>query len=464
MIALLAVVGFRLFPAQGVTVLNDGRALQVRATFDPQAEALDAAAVQLEPGDQVLFATGGSHASLAIRRAKHVQVQTDGVVVALNTQAETVGGALAEAGVELLPGDRVLVNDQLTNSRGPLQAAIYALRATATGTSIGPSVGDTGADPVLITVRRARPVTVVVDTLRVETMSAADNVQGILRELGMTVREGDLVSPSLAQPLTAGMTIKLAKARTVQVTVDGEEHSLYTLAGTVAEVLGVLGLELGPEDSVSLPADTIVASGMSLAVQLTRRVEEEVSTSVAPPTVYETDASLAPGQVRVVAGREGVRVTKYLVTYKNGEVVSRQTIPGGGLVQEPVPTRHISGPAAPSKDTPVSTTIQAPEFTGTYSRALTVRATWYNATHGGKSPNQPAYGITASGIPLAKGICATDWSVIPKGTWMYIPGYGTCLAADVGGAIVGNHVDLGFPESAGSNPWRTQTLEIYILD
>jgi len=215
---------------------------------------------------------------------------------------------------------------------------------------------------------------------------------------------------------------------------------------------------------VSLPEDTVIESGMTITVALTRRVEEEVRTSVAPPTVYETDPGLAPGEVRVVAGREGVRAIKYLVTYKNGKAVSREPIPGGGMIQEPVPTRHISGPEAPKNAKPVSTTIQAPEFTGTYREAITVTATWYNASHGGKNPGDPAYGITASGIPVAKGICATDWSVIPKGTWMYIPGYGTCLAADVGGAIKGYHVDLGFPEDAGPHPWGTQTLVIYLLD
>ena len=91
-------------------------------------------------------------------------------------------------------------------------------------------------------------------------------------------------------------------------------------------------------------------------------------------------------------------------------------------------------------------------------------ATWYNESHGGKERDDPAWGITYTGIPLEKGICAVDPEVIPLLTRMYVPGYGNCLAADIGGGIRGNHIDLGFLEIHGDNPWYTGYVEIYILD
>jgi 3D (Asp-Asp-Asp) domain-containing protein len=63
-----------------------------------------------------------------------------------------------------------------------------------------------------------------------------------------------------------------------------------------------------------------------------------------------------------------------------------------------------------------------------------------------------------------RGICAVDPEFIPLGTRFVVPGYGLCVAADVGGGIKGWKVDLGFPEDAGPNPWRTGNVEIYILD
>ena len=46
--------------------------------------------------------------------------------------------------------------------------------------------------------------------------------------------------------------------------------------------------------------------------------------------------------------------------------------------------------------------------------------------------------ITATGLPAVRGIAAVDPDVIPLGTRLFIPGYGEAIAADTGGAIVGN--------------------------
>jgi 3D (Asp-Asp-Asp) domain-containing protein/peptidoglycan hydrolase CwlO-like protein len=83
---------------------------------------------------------------------------------------------------------------------------------------------------------------------------------------------------------------------------------------------------------------------------------------------------------------------------------------------------------------------------------LTVTATAYDDTGG-----------TASGIPAGPGLCATDWSVIPSGTRFYVPGYGTCVAADTGGAIVGNRIDVWFPTAAETDAWGVRTVTITLL-
>jgi 3D (Asp-Asp-Asp) domain-containing protein len=47
---------------------------------------------------------------------------------------------------------------------------------------------------------------------------------------------------------------------------------------------------------------------------------------------------------------------------------------------------------------------------------------------------------------------------------MNIPGYGEAVAADTGGSIVGNRIDLWFPSTAQADAWgvRTVTIEIYV--
>jgi 3D (Asp-Asp-Asp) domain-containing protein len=81
-------------------------------------------------------------------------------------------------------------------------------------------------------------------------------------------------------------------------------------------------------------------------------------------------------------------------------------------------------------------------------RTLTVSATAYGLS-----------GNTASGLPTGPGICATDPSVIPLGTRFYVPGYGECVAADTGSAIIGDRIDVWLPYRRAL-AWGRQTVTI----
>jgi 3D (Asp-Asp-Asp) domain-containing protein len=85
-------------------------------------------------------------------------------------------------------------------------------------------------------------------------------------------------------------------------------------------------------------------------------------------------------------------------------------------------------------------------------RQLVVSATCYDLP-----------GATATGMPVGRGVVAVDPSVIPLGTRLYIPGYGNGVAADVGGGIQGNVIDLWYPTYAECAAWgrRTVTVTIY---
>jgi len=101
-------------------------------------------------------------------------------------------------------------------------------------------------------------------------------------------------------------------------------------------------------------------------------------------------------------------------------------------------TRAADAPSAP----PVAT-VTGP------GRTLTVSATGYSMA-----------GHTASGLPVGIGIVAVDPSVIPLGTHMVIPGYGDAVAADTGGSVAGNSIDLWFPTVAQANAWGRRVVTI----
>ena len=102
---------------------------------------------------------------------------------------------------------------------------------------------------------------------------------------------------------------------------------------------------------------------------------------------------------------------------------------GGGSARTPVP----AAPPAPSLAT---------------GATLAVASTAYSLP-----------GHTASGLPVGLGICATDPRVIPLGTRFNIPGYGICVAADTGSAVVGATIDIWMPDAQASMYGR-QTVTI----
>jgi 3D (Asp-Asp-Asp) domain-containing protein/peptidoglycan hydrolase CwlO-like protein len=96
----------------------------------------------------------------------------------------------------------------------------------------------------------------------------------------------------------------------------------------------------------------------------------------------------------------------------------------------------------------------------TLSGEWTMTATAYYAGGGGLNGN----GITATGLRARKGIIAVDPGVIPLGTTLYIDGYGTALAADTGGWIKGNRVDLCFDTLEECYRYGRRKIYVYLVE
>lgn len=93
-----------------------------------------------------------------------------------------------------------------------------------------------------------------------------------------------------------------------------------------------------------------------------------------------------------------------------------------------------------------------------YTGAFDMDASAYLPSDGGGS------GITASGMMAQRGVVAVDPSVIPLGTRLYIPGYGMAVAADTGGAIVGDRIDLCMESYGEAMNFGRRTVKVYILE
>ncbi|SFF02418.1 peptidoglycan-binding protein [Alteribacillus iranensis] len=95
-------------------------------------------------------------------------------------------------------------------------------------------------------------------------------------------------------------------------------------------------------------------------------------------------------------------------------------------------------------------------------RTLQVNATAYTADCTGCS------GITATGVDLnanrnAK-VIAVDPDVIPLGSKVRVEGHGVYTAADTGGAINGNRIDIHMPNKGQALEFGRRNLEVTILN
>jgi 3D (Asp-Asp-Asp) domain-containing protein len=105
----------------------------------------------------------------------------------------------------------------------------------------------------------------------------------------------------------------------------------------------------------------------------------------------------------------------------------------------------------------VNTAQSAPDA----AKEITVRATGYTASCEGCS------GVTATGVDLKANpdakVISVDPSVIPLGSKVYVEGYGYATAADTGGAIKGNRIDIFFADKKDAVNWGVKEVSVKIL-
>jgi 3D (Asp-Asp-Asp) domain-containing protein len=71
---------------------------------------------------------------------------------------------------------------------------------------------------------------------------------------------------------------------------------------------------------------------------------------------------------------------------------------------------------------------------------------------------------TASGQAPAVGLVAVDTSVIPMGSRLYVEGYGFARAADRGGAIQGDRIDVFLESEQECYRWGNRRVKVYVLE
>lgn len=443
-LACASLLSFVLFPARRVTITADGNALNVVSREDDAGQLLEKAGIEQVPGDVLVRSDG----ALSVERAIPVVVEVDGQMLGWRTRSADVKGVLSELGIEVNPYDTVIFNGVEAGLDETL-AAVPLGSASASGFSVTSSPLSTN-----LSIVRAVPLTIIEDGLPISFQSSKPTLAMALQDAGIHLGPADEVYPSVTSEITAGMEVEVKHAKAISLRTGTSTQVVYTHLESLQEALAEAGYALGADDRVEPSVETAVTNGMTARlVRVGGRTFTERE-KVLKKTVFQPDEGLQGSATRIVQGSDGQRVREYRVVIEDGVEVQRE-LTREGFEPEPVDTVIYYAAASVR-----ATGLEAQNFNVVKTDRM--YATWYNAASSGKTATDPAYGITKSGVPVTKGIVATDPKVIPLGTRLYVPGYGFAVAGDTGGGIIGNMIDLGYPDGVAVD-WHTGWVDVYVL-
>jgi 3D (Asp-Asp-Asp) domain-containing protein len=236
----------------------------------------------------------------------------------------------------------------------------------------------------------------------------------------------------------------------IEIQADGECLTVSAGAATAADALREAGILLGPLDRVEPALNQPVHAGDRIQVS---RVEMSViREEIIEPheKMVLEDPDLRPGiVVRVREGQDGKVLREVRVWKKDGVETQR------GVLSEKRRQKRIDA-------VEMWGTASLPSRGAAVRRCLIMEATAYDP--GPISCGRFADGRTSTGLKAGKGVVAVDPRVIPLGSSLYIEGYGLAVAGDVGGAIKGMRIDLGFDTYREAIRYGRRKVRVYLLD
>lgn len=298
--------------------------------------------------------------------------------------------------------------------------------------------------------------------------------------------------------LTIGSVISLSAfdmtGKTVIIFDGKDKKQVRTTAGTFKEAMYVSGVQLGKHDTFwtstnkvengslvvierAVPV-TLVDNGKSTQIYTTQQTVQGVVNDAGYDwkTMMPLEDGMAkvkpnmvihvvPYEKQTVVKQEPLPVSyvKWYDPYLSGSapqvidagrpgsvaVTVEQYVSGGKVLRSEVIHREMV-------DEGLEGSMKVGTMEDTVGQILHMTATAYHPSDG------DGRGITATGTRAGYGTVAVDPNVIPLGSTVYIPGYGTALASDTGGAIKGNRIDLCMETFSECFNFGVQNVDVYI--
>jgi len=291
-----------------------------------------------------------------------------------------------------------------------------------------------------------KPVSITVDGKTIHSrVFFASKVGEVLARESIRVGSRDMVEPSLNAAVKKNCHITVTRAFKVTVVADGRSHEVISVPVSIKEAIRLAGVSLGEKDIVkTLPVEKTVAGQ---EIEVIRVTESQVTEKRIIPcgTDRTEDNTLERGLTRTLApGKDGLAMQTVRIIYHNGQEVKREVVKSETLVE---PKNRLVAMGTITAVSRGSHTINFKE-----ARYMETSAYTYTGYR------------TATGKTPEVGTVAVDPGVIPLGSNLYVEGYGYARAADTGGAIKGNRLDLFMEDRSQCLHWGRRTVKVYIMD
>ncbi|MFE4708896.1 ubiquitin-like domain-containing protein [Peribacillus simplex] len=340
------------------------------------------------------------------------------------------------------------VNDMLEDLEITVKAADYVHPSRATKVD----------DDLEVVWKPAQKIVMVQDGKTKDVWSTADTVDELLKDQNLRVKEQDKITPSKNTKLKANMEVAIDKAFSLKLVVGGDEKQVWSTSTTVADFLKQQGVKLNDLDRVEPELTEKVEAENTVNVVRIEKVTDVVEEPVDFAVITKKDDSLSKGKEKIVKeGKDGLVSKKYEVIKENGKEVKREL-----LSEKVVNKKQDKVVTVGTRTTVAQASRGVTNVSSSSGKEIYVSSTAYTASCKGCS------GVTSTGVDLKSNpgakIIAVDPNVIPMGSKVYVEGYGYAVAADKGGAIKGNRIDVFFSSKNDAYRWGVKRVKIRVLD
>lgn len=317
-----------------------------------------------------------------------------------------------------------------------------------------PSLNTKVTDNLEVVWKEAKQVELQKDDEKKTVWTTVDTVKEFLEEQKISLSEHDQINQKENNPIEHKMEVVVHTAFPVTLVDAGKKKQVWSTSTTVADFLTQQKISLDKLDRVEPALKEKVKDEAIVNITRIEKVTDVVEQPINFAVITQKDDDLPHGTEKVLKeGTEGVVSKKYEVTKENGKEISRKL-----LSETTVKEKQDKIVSVGTKDDVIQLASRGEEN----GQEVFVNSTAYTASCNGCS-GRTATGIDLKANPNAK-VIAVDPSFIPLGTKVYVEGYGYAVAADTGGSVKGQKIDVFFSTKAEAYRWGNRQVKIKIIN